>query len=78
MPRTKRKVIRQIKNPLTASVAPVALPLDDPLASVSGVTNAVTLETDLVGPVTIVGAGAGKEATGLSLLSDLLAIHRSG
>ena len=49
-----------------------------PLAAVGGVTNAVTLETDLVGPVTIVGAGAGKEATGLSLLSDLVAIHRSG
>ncbi len=70
--------VERIDGRLTASVAPVALPLDDPLASVSGVTNAVTLETDLVGPVTIVGAGAGKEATGLSLLSDLLAIHRCG
>ena len=63
---------------ITASVGPVALALDDPLASVGGVTNAVTMETDLVGPVTIVGAGAGKEATGLSLLSDLVAIHRAG
>ena len=43
-----------------------------------GVTNAVTLESDLVGPVTIVGAGAGKEATGMALLSDLVAIQRVG
>ena len=70
--------VERIDGQVTASVSPVALPLDDPLASVGGVTNAVTLETDLVGPVTIVGAGAGKEATGLSLLSDLMAIHRSG
>lgn len=69
--------VERIDGQVTASVAPLALPLDDPLAAVGGVTNAVTLETDLVGPVTIVGAGAGKEATGLSLLSDLMAIQRS-
>ena len=51
--------------------------MSDPLAAVGGVTNAVSFETDLVGPVTIVGAGAGSEATGFALLSDLLAIHRS-
>ena len=70
--------VERVDGQIAASVGPVALPLDDPLAAVGGVTNAVTLETDLVGPVTIVGAGAGKEATGLSLLSDLVAIHRSG
>ena len=75
------KLIGQVERrdgKVVASVAPVALPLSDPLASVGGVTNAVTMETDLVGPVTIVGAGAGKEATGQSLLSDLVAIHRAG
>jgi homoserine dehydrogenase len=70
--------VERIGERVTASVGPVALPLEDPLASVTGVTNAVTLETDLVGPVTIVGAGAGREATGMALLSDLLAIHRAG
>lgn len=77
---TRWKLIGQVETvdgQVTASVGPQALPLDDPLASVGGVTNAVTLETDLAGPVTVVGAGAGKEATGLSLLSDLLAIHRA-
>jgi len=74
------KLIGQVEkagDQVHASVAPLALPLNDPLAAVDGVTNAVSFETDLVGPVTIVGAGAGREATGFALLSDLLAIHRS-
>lgn len=62
---------------LEASVAPVALPLSDPLAGVSGPTNAVTFETDLLGKVTVVGPGAGRAATGFAVLADLLDIHRS-
>lgn len=53
------------------------LPLDDPLASVGGSTNAITLETDLLGDITLIGAGAGKLETGYAILSDLLAIQRS-
>ncbi|MCY3799681.1 MAG: homoserine dehydrogenase [Chloroflexi bacterium] len=52
------------------------LPLDDPLASVGGATNAITLETDLLGDITLIGAGAGKLETGYAILSDLLAIQR--
>jgi homoserine dehydrogenase len=62
---------------LEASVAPAALPLADPLAGVSGPTNAVTFETDLLGKVTVVGPGAGRAATGFAVLSDLLEVHRS-
>lgn len=58
-------------------VAPVRLPLSDPLAQVSGATNAITFQTDLMGAVTVIGAGAGQKETGAALLSDLLAIHRS-
>ena len=54
------------------------LPLSDPLASVGGSTNAITLETDLLGAVTLIGAGAGKLETGSAILTDLLAIHRAG
>ena len=53
------------------------LPLDDPLANVGGATNAITLETDLLGNITLIGAGAGKLETGFAILSDLLAIQRS-
>lgn len=59
-----------------ASVRPEKVELTDPLASVGGATNALTFVTDLMGEVTIVGAGAGKKETGFSLLSDLLSIHR--
>lgn len=58
------------------SVAPIRVPLNNPLAGVSGATNAITFVTDLLGEVTLVGAGAGRLQTGFALLSDLLDIHR--
>ncbi len=61
-----------------ASVRPEKLPLADPLAGVMGATNAATFRTDLMGNVTIVGAGAGRIETGYSVLVDLLAIHKFG
>jgi homoserine dehydrogenase len=61
---------------VTAGVSPRKLPVSDPLAGVMGAHNALSLETDLMGKVTIQGAGAGKTETGFSILSDLLAIHR--
>ncbi len=73
------KLIAQAKKEggaVTASVSPQKLPLSDPLAGVMGAHNALSLETDLMGKVTIQGAGAGKIETGFSILSDLLAIHR--
>ncbi|MCY3780069.1 MAG: homoserine dehydrogenase [Chloroflexi bacterium] len=59
------------------SVRATRLPLSDPLASVGGSTNAITLETDLMGAITLIGAGAGKLETGSAILSDLLAIQRT-
>ena len=59
------------------SVKATRLPLADPLASVSGSTNAITFETDLLGDITLIGAGAGKRETGFAILSDLLAIQRA-
>ena len=64
------------KNGVTAGVKPMLLPPDDFLADISGVTNALSFETDTLGVTTIIGPGAGKIETGFSLLSDLLAIHR--
>jgi homoserine dehydrogenase len=59
---------------LNASVEPVELPLHDPLARVDGVLNAVTIETDTLSEVTIIGPGAGPIQTAQGLLSDLIAI----
>jgi homoserine dehydrogenase len=63
---------------VTATVSPQKLPLSDPLAGVMGAQNALSLETDLMGRVTIQGAGAGQLETGFAILSDMLAVHRSG
>ncbi len=59
-----------------ASVRPMRLPLTDPLAGVTEATNALTFRTDELGPVTIVGPGAGRRQTGFSLLIDLIDIAR--
>jgi homoserine dehydrogenase len=61
---------------VAASVRPERLPVTDPLAAVSGATNAITYQTDLLGPVTLIGPGAGRQETGFAILSDLLAIGR--
>ena len=63
--------------PAGGAVRATRLPLDDPLASVGGATNAITLETDLMGDVTLIGAGAGRLETGCAILSDLMAIART-
>ncbi len=67
---------RKERGKVVASLSPEKLPLSDPLAGVMGAHNAVTFDTDLMGKVTIQGAGAGKIETGFSILSDMLAIHR--
>jgi homoserine dehydrogenase len=69
--------IESIGGETNASVKPEKLPLTHPLASVMGPTNALTFTTDLLGDVTIIGAGAGKIETGFSILTDILTIHRN-
>jgi homoserine dehydrogenase len=63
--------------PEGGSVGPARLPLADPLAGVSGTTNAVTYTTDLLGAVTLIGPGAGRQETAAGLLADLLRIHEN-
>lgn len=57
-----------------ASVAPEEVDISHPLASVMGATNAVTVTTDTLGDVTVVGPGAGRKETGFSMLVDLIEI----
>ena len=59
-----------------AKVWPEKLSLNDPLAGVSEAINALTFFTDELGPVTIVGPGAGRRETGFALLINLLEINR--
>jgi homoserine dehydrogenase len=62
---------------VTARVEPILLPETDPLAAISGTTNAVICRAEPVGEVTIIGAGAGLELAGQGVLSDLIAVARS-
>ncbi|RME69545.1 MAG: homoserine dehydrogenase, partial [Chloroflexi bacterium] len=73
------KLIGRVKKEgdrVVASVGPEMVPLTDPLAGIMGATNAITYECDLAGPITLVGAGAGRTETGFSLLIDLINIQR--
>jgi homoserine dehydrogenase len=58
------------------SVGPQLMDLSHPLAGVGGATNAMTITTDALGDVTIVGPGAGRVETGFSLLNDLIFIAK--
>ncbi|MDQ2717501.1 MAG: homoserine dehydrogenase, partial [Chloroflexota bacterium] len=60
--------------PLEARVEPIELAEHDPLARVDGVLNAITIETDTLPAVTVIGPGAGGLQTGQGLLSDLIAL----
>lgn len=60
-----------------AKVGLEAIALTDPLAGVLGAQNAVTYDCDLAGPITLIGAGAGRIETGFSILIDLININRS-
>ena len=58
---------------LDARVEPLALPLNDPLARVDGVMNAISIQADTLSEVTIIGPGAGAIQTGQGLLADVIA-----
>lgn len=76
---TRVKLIASLRREgpaLQASVSPRALPLDDPLARVDGVTNALTIGSDTLADVTIIGPGAGPLPTAQGLLADLIACAR--
>ncbi len=62
--------------PLEARVEPLALPLTDPLSRINGVMNAITVQTDTVREVTIIGPGAGPEQAGQGMFADFVALAR--
>jgi len=69
------RILRRRASDFLVEVRPMRLPLEDPLANVMGVTNAITYKTDNLGSVTLVGPGAGRIETGQALLMDILHIR---
>ena len=61
---------------LRAYVEPKEIPLSHPLASINGGTNAITVTTDNLGDVTLIGPGAGRRETGQALLGDIIRMSR--
>jgi homoserine dehydrogenase len=59
-----------------ASVSPQQIDLSHPLANVMDATNAVTITSEALGDVTIVGPGAGRKETGYAMFNDLVHIAR--
>jgi homoserine dehydrogenase len=68
--------VKQENGKVAASITPEKVDITDSLASIGGAVNAITYDCDLLGPVTLSGAGAGKTETGFSLLIDLININR--
>ncbi|XFA72173.1 homoserine dehydrogenase [Thermosynechococcaceae cyanobacterium Okahandja] len=60
--------------PLEVRVHPTLVPLDHPLAGVSGVFNAILLEATPLGQVMFSGPGAGAGATASAVVADLINI----
>jgi homoserine dehydrogenase len=63
---------------LDQAVRPELLALDHPLASVFGPTNAVVIDAEPVGRITLVGSGAGAGPTASAVAADLLDLAHGG
>jgi homoserine dehydrogenase len=58
-------------------VHPTMVPLDSVIAQVDGVTNAVAIESDILGELLMVGPGAGGNATASAVLGDIADLAKS-
>ena len=66
--------VKKLEHGVEAYVKPVMLPLDNPLANISGAGNAIQYQSDLLGSITLIGPGAGRKETAAALIEDLLHI----
>ncbi len=61
---------------IEARVHPTMIPLNNPLADVNGVFNAIRLTGDFVGAVMFYGRGAGQDPTASAIVGDLVGLAR--
>ncbi len=62
---------------IESRVHPTMVPVSSPIAQISGVTNAVAIEADIVGTLMMSGPGAGGSATASAVLGDIADIAKS-
>ncbi len=66
--------VKKTENGVEASVKPVLLHEDNPLANIKGAGNAIQYRSDLLGEITLIGPGAGRKETAAALIEDLIHI----
>lgn len=69
-------VAQRTHNGVEARVHPTMVAKSEAIAQVMGVTNAVAIDADPIGSLTLVGPGAGGDATASSVVSDIADIAR--
>ncbi|WP_106495935.1 homoserine dehydrogenase [Lentibacillus sp. Marseille-P4043] len=79
--RTKQRIkhvaeIKLVNNSIHAKIEPIAIPESHPLYAIEGVNNAIHIETDIVGPLTLAGPGAGSFPTASAMLEDFCQIWK--
>ncbi|MCK8780968.1 homoserine dehydrogenase [Rhizobium sp. NTR19] len=70
-------VAQRTESGIEQRVHPTMVPYDSVIAQVDGVTNAVAIESDILGELLMVGPGAGGNATASSVLGDIADIAKS-
>ncbi|MFN7011735.1 MAG: homoserine dehydrogenase [Allorhizobium sp.] len=70
-------VAQRTETGIEQRVHPTMVPLDSVIAQVDGVTNAVALESDILGELLMVGPGAGGNATASAVLGDITDIAKT-
>ena len=70
-------VAQRTEGGIEQRVHPTMVPHDTVIAQVDGVTNAVAIESDILGDLLMVGPGAGGDATASAVLGDIADIAKS-
>ncbi|MDI7863948.1 homoserine dehydrogenase [Rhizobiaceae bacterium n13] len=70
-------VAQRTETGIEQRVHPTMVPVESVIAQVDGVTNAVAIESDILGELLMVGPGAGGNATASAVLGDIADIAKS-
>lgn len=70
-------IARSLPQGLDLRVHPALIPQSSVLASISGALNAIYLESKMLGPCLLSGAGAGALPTAMSVVSDIVDVGRN-